>query len=89
VCRSTEPFGEGYTMTERKLKPVRQRVEALAGQDRDLLKAAGEGSAGSNLLRARKPARSTEDQTPMRLEQVPSRRGAKLTMNRTDIKLPR
>ena len=30
---------EGHTMTERKLKAVRPRLEALMAQDRDLLKA--------------------------------------------------
>jgi len=30
---------EGHTMTERKLKTVRPRLEALVAQDRDLLKA--------------------------------------------------
>jgi hypothetical protein len=30
---------EGHTMTERKLKAVRPRLEALLAQDRDLLKA--------------------------------------------------
>ena len=33
------PCEEGHTMTERKLKAVRPRVEALVAQDRDLLKA--------------------------------------------------
>ena len=33
------PVAEGHTMTERKLKPVRPRLEALVAQDRDLLKA--------------------------------------------------
>src|SRR6478609_7123928 len=33
------PSVEGHTMTERKLKPVRPRLEALMAQDRDLLKA--------------------------------------------------
>jgi hypothetical protein len=39
VSRSTEPFAEGHTMTERKLKTVRPRLEVLVAQDRDLLKA--------------------------------------------------
>ena len=30
---------EGHTMTERKLKVVKPRLEALVAQDRDLLKA--------------------------------------------------
>jgi hypothetical protein len=32
------PFADGHTMTERKLKAVRPRLEALVAQDRDLLK---------------------------------------------------
>ena len=32
------PSAEGHTMTERKLKTVRPRLEALVAQDRDLLK---------------------------------------------------
>src|SRR6476469_2412996 len=33
------PSVEGHTMTEKKLKAVRPRLEALMAQDRDLLKA--------------------------------------------------
>jgi hypothetical protein len=33
------PSAEGHTMTERKLKTVRPRLEALLAQDRDPLKA--------------------------------------------------
>ena len=33
------PSEEGHTMTERKIKAVRPRLEALVSQDRDLLKA--------------------------------------------------
>src|SRR6478672_6757459 len=33
------PSAEGHAMTERKLKAVRPRLEALVAQDRDLLKA--------------------------------------------------
>jgi transposase-like protein len=39
TARSTlNPSVEGNTMTERKLKTVRPRSEALVAQDRDLLK---------------------------------------------------
>ena len=38
IAGSTEPFAEGHTMTERKLKTVGARLEALVAQDRDLLK---------------------------------------------------
>lgn len=37
------PSAEGHTMTERKLKTVRPRLEALMAQDRDLLKALVKG----------------------------------------------
>src|SRR5438128_10579713 len=33
------PIAEGHTMTVKKLKAVRPRLEALVAQDRDLLKA--------------------------------------------------
>ena len=39
IVEINQPFVEGHTITERKLKPVRPRLEALVSQDRDLLKA--------------------------------------------------
>src|SRR6185295_2228742 len=39
VWINRNPCTEGHTMTERKLKVVRPRLEALVAQDRDLLKA--------------------------------------------------